>query len=193
MTGVAAFFIDKVPRRHNKRGSEAMTKYGLVINNVENALPKTPNSNIWKIFIILKMIKKKNYMVSQLFDLATTPLLKVQQDVQNLLNNLTGGIVRFQLQQVSNNELEATFYRSFHYPHTIGKGMIYELDAVMITGQRLPVPLPLQKFSDRIDYYIPVNDFLQCYKQSAADLKASRTKGIQLNILSDKVVIKLTY
>lgn len=138
-------------------------------------------------------MKKKIYIVGCLFDLATTPLIKVQQDVQNLLNNLTGGIVQLQIQQVSNNELELTFLRNFNYPQTIGGGMIYELDAVMITGQGLPVPLPLQKFSNRIDYYIPVNDFLLCYKQSAAALKASRTKNIQLDIQPTKVVMKLTY
>lgn len=139
------------------------------------------------------MLKKRILLVSQLFDLATISLMKVQQDVQNLLNNLTDGRVLFQLQQVSGGELEATFYRSFPYPQTIGQGMIYELDAVMITGQGLPVPLPLQKFSNRMDIYIPVNDFLGYYKQSAAALKASRTKNIQLTIQPDKVVMKLTY
>ena len=138
-------------------------------------------------------MNKRVFIVSQLFDLATIPLMKVQQDVQNLLNNLTGGYVQFQIQQVSNNELELTFHRGFSYPQTIGQGMIYELDAVMITGQGLPVPLPLQKFSNRIDYYIPVNDFLQYYKQSVAAVKASRTKNIRLDIQPTKIVMKLTY
>ena len=139
------------------------------------------------------MLKKRILLVSQVFDLATISLMKVQQDVQNLLNNLTGGGVQFQIQQVSNNELEATFHRSFPYPQTIGQGMISEFDAVMITGQRLPVPPTLQKFSNLMNFYIPVNDFLGYYKQSAAALKASRTKNIQLTILPDKVVMKLTY
>lgn len=138
-------------------------------------------------------MKKKFYIVGCLFDLATTSLLKVQQDVQNLLNNLIGGAVQFQLQQVSGSELEATFYRSFNYPQTIGAGMIHELDAVMITGQRLPVPPTLQKYSNLMNFYIPVNDFLGYYKQSAAAQKASRTKNIQLTILPNKVVMKLTY
>ena len=138
-------------------------------------------------------MNKRVFIVSQLFDLAAVSLMKVQQDVQNLLNNLTGGHVQFQIQQVSNNELELTFLRSYPYPQTIGQGMIYELDVVMITGQGLPVLLPLQKFSNRIDYYIPVNDFLQYYKQSAAAVKASRTKNIQLTIQPGKVVMKLTY
>lgn len=133
------------------------------------------------------------FLVSQLFDLAVQSLVTIQQQVQQLLNNLTGGRVQFQIHQVSNNELELTFYRSFPYPPTIGQGMIYELDAVMITGLGLPVPPTLQKYSNLMDYYIPVNDFLQYYKQSAAALKASRTKNIQLTILPTKVVMKLTY
>lgn len=138
-------------------------------------------------------MKKKIYIAGCLFDLATTPLMKVQQDVQNLLNNLTGGIVQFQIQQISGSELEATFYRSFDYPQAIGVGMISEPDAVMITGQRLPVPPTLQKYSNLMNFYIPVNDFLGYYKQLAAALKASRMKNIQLTILPDKVVMKLTY
>ena len=138
-------------------------------------------------------MNKRVFIVSQLFDLAVQSLVTIQQQVQFLLDNLTGGRVQFQIQQVSNNELELTFLRSYPYPQTIGQGMIHELDAVMITGQGLPMPLPLQKFSNLMDYYIPVNDFLQCYKQSAAALKASRTKNIQLDILPDKVVMKLTH
>ena len=139
------------------------------------------------------MLKKRILLVSQVFDLATISLMKVQQDVQNLLNNLTGGGVQFQIQQVSNNELEATFHRSFPYPQTIGQGMIHALDVEIITGQGLLVPPTLQKFSNLINFYIPVGDFLQGYKQSAAALKASRTKNIQLNIQPTKVVMKLTY
>ena len=139
------------------------------------------------------MLKKRILLVSQLFDLATIPLMKVQQDVQILLNNLTDGRVQFQIQQVSNNELELTFHRGFSYPQTVGQGMIHALDAEIITGQGLPVPPTLQKFSNLIDFYIPVSDFLQDYKQLAAARKASRTKGIQLNIQPTKVVMKLTY
>ena len=71
--------------------------------------------------------------------------------------------------------------------------MIHVLDAEIITGQALPVLPTLQKFSNLINFYIPVGDFLQGYKQSAAALKASRTKSIQLSIQPDKVVMKLTY
>lgn len=119
--------------------------------------------------------------------------MNVQQQVQQLLDNLTGGRVQFQIQQVSNNELELTFHRGFNYSPTIGGGMIHVLDAEIITGQALPVLPTLQKFSNLINFYIPVGDFLQGYKQSAAALKASRTKSIQLSIQPDKVVMKLTY
>ena len=86
-----------------------------------------------------------------------------------------------------------TFYRGFSYSQTVGQGMIHALDAEIITGQPLPIPPTLQKFSNLINFYIPVSDFLQGYKQSAAALKASRTKNIQLNIQPTKVVMKLTY
>ena len=138
-------------------------------------------------------MNKLVYIVSQRFDLDTISLVNVQQQVQFSLDNLTGGRVQFQLQQVSNNELELTFYRGFCYPQTVGQGMIHALDAEIITGQPLPMSPTLQKFSNLFNFYIPVNDFLQCYKQSAAALKASRTKNIQLNILPTKVVMKLTY
>lgn len=146
------------------------------------------------------MLKKRILLVSQLFDLATIPLMKVQQDVQILLNDLTGGRVLFQLQQVSGSELEATFHRGFSYPQTVGQGMIHELDAVMIIGcglNNFTMPVgwytPCRGLSNLFDFYIPVNDFLQCYKQSARVLKASRTKNIQLNVQPTKVVMKLAY
>ena len=138
-------------------------------------------------------MKKRVFLVSQQFDLAVQSLVTIQQQVQQLLNNLTGGRVQFQIQQVSNNELEVTFYRGFSYSQTVGQGMIHALDAEIITGQPLPIPPTLQKFSNLINFYIPVSDFLQGYKQSAAALKASRTKNIQLNIQPTKVVMKLTY
>ena len=125
--------------------------------------------------------------------MANQTLTNVEMTVQNLLDQLTGGRVQFHIQQVSNNELEATFHRDLNYPPTIGGGMIHELDAVMITGRGLPVPPTLQKFSNLFNFYIPVNDFLGDYKQSAAALKASRTKDIQLSIQPNKVVMKLTY
>lgn len=136
-------------------------------------------------------MRKRIFLVNQLFDLATQSLVTIRQQVQQLLDNLTGGRVLFQIHQVSNNELELTFYRSFPYPPTIGQGMIHELDAEIITGYELPIPF--RKFSNLFNFYIPVNDFLQCYKQSARALKASRTKNIQLNIQPTKVVMKLTY
>lgn len=138
-------------------------------------------------------MQKRVFIASQLFDLATIPLMNVQQQVQQVLDNLTGGRIQFQIQQVSDNELELTFHRGFNYSPTIGGGMIYALDAEIITGQALPVLPTLQKFSNLINFYIPVGDFLQGYKQSAAALKASRAKNIQLNIQPTKVVMKLTY
>lgn len=144
-------------------------------------------------------MKKKTFMVGQVYDLGTQSLVTIQQQVQSSLDQLTGGAVQFQIQQVSNNELELIFYRNFNYPAT-GQGMIYEFDAVMITGCGLSgFTLPsmwwvsCRGLSNRINFYIPVADFLQCYKQSAAALKASRTKDIQLSIQPNKVVMKLTY
>ena len=138
-------------------------------------------------------MEKSIFLVSQVINLANQTLTNVEIAVQTLLDNLTGGRVQFQIQQVSNNELELTFHRGFNYAPTIGQGMIHALDAEIITGQGLSVPLPLQKFSNLFNFYIPVNDFLQYYKQSAAALKASRMKNIQLSIQPDKVVMKLTY
>lgn len=114
-------------------------------------------------------MQKRVFIASQLFDLATIPLMNVQQQVQQVLDNLTGGRIQFQIQQVSDNELELTFHRGFNYSPTIGGGMIYALDAEIITGQALPVLPTLQKFSNLINFYIPVGDFLQGYKQSAAE------------------------
>ena len=145
-------------------------------------------------------MKKRIFIVSHVLDLATIALSDVEQQVQVALDLLTGGRVQFQIQQVSNNELELIFHRGFKYAPTIGQGMIYELDAVMITGCGLnnftmPVGwyIPCQGLSNLFDFYIPVNDFLQCYRQSARALKASRIKNIQLSIQPTKVVMKLAY
>ena len=45
-------------------------------------------------------MKKRVFLVSQQFDLAVQSLVTIQQQVQQLLNNLTGGRVQFQIQQV---------------------------------------------------------------------------------------------
>ena len=145
-------------------------------------------------------MKKKIFVTGAVYDLAALPMTAVQQQVQQSLDNLTGGRVLFQIQQVSNNELELIFHRGFTYPTTIGQNSIYELDADMITGSglsgfNLPVRyyIPCNGLSNQFDFYISKNDFLQCYKQSARALKASRTKNIQLNIQPIYIKMQLTF
>ena len=145
-------------------------------------------------------MKKKIFVTGAVYDLAALPMTAVQQQVQQSLDNLTGGRVLFQIQQVSNNELELIFHRGFTYPPTIGQNSIYELDADMITGSglsgfNLPVRyyIPCNGLSNQFDFYISKNDFLQCYKQLARALKASRTKNIQLNIQPIYIKMQLTF
>ena len=54
-------------------------------------------------------MKKKIFVTGAVYDLAALPLANVQQQVQQSLDNLTGGRVLFQIQQVSDNELELIF------------------------------------------------------------------------------------
>ena len=96
-------------------------------------------------------MKKKIFVTGAVYDLAALPMTAVQQQVQQSLDNLTGGRVLFQIQQVSNNELELIFHRGFTYPPTIGQNSIYELDADMITGSGL------SGFNLPVRYYIPCN------------------------------------
>ena len=145
-------------------------------------------------------MKKKIFVTGAVYDLAALPMTAVQQQVQQSLDNLTGGRVLFQIQQVSNNELELIFHRSFTYPPTIGQNSIYELDADMITGLGLPgfnLPdrfyIPCNGFSRIFNFYVPISEFLQSYKKSARVLKASRTKNIRLNIQPTYIKMQLTF
>lgn len=145
-------------------------------------------------------MQKKIFVTGAVYDLAALSLANVQQQVQLSLDKLTGGRVQFQIQQVSNNELELTFHRGFSYPPTIGQNSIYELDADIITGFGLSgfyLPMryyiPCNGLSNQFDFYISINDFLQCYKQSARALKASRTKNIQLDIQPTYIKMRLTF
>lgn len=145
-------------------------------------------------------MRKKIFVTGAVYDLAALPLTAVQQQVQQSLNNLTGGRVQFQIQQVSENELELIFHRGFSYPLTIGQNSIYELDADMITGFGLPgfnLPdrfyIPCNGFSRIFDFYVPISEFLQSYKKSARILKASRAKNIQLDIQPAYIKMRLTF
>ena len=145
-------------------------------------------------------MQKKIFVTGAVYDLAALSLANVQQQVKLSLDKLTGGRVQFQIQQVSNNELELTFHRGFSYPPTIGQNSIYELDADIITGFGLPdfnLPdrfyIPCNGFSRIFDFYVPISEFLQSYKKSARVLKASRAKNIQLDIQPTYIKMRLTF
>lgn len=145
-------------------------------------------------------MKKKIFVTGAVYDLAALPLANVQQQVQLSLDKLTGGRVQFQIQQVSNNELELTFHRGFSYPPTIGQNSIYELDADMIIGFGLSgfnlsdrFYIPCNEFSRIFDFYVSISEFLQSYKKSARVLKASRARNIQLNIQPTSITMTLIF
>lgn len=138
---------------------------------------------------------KKIFLVGQVYDLNVLSLATVQQQVQSSLDNLTRGYVRFQIQQVSNKELELTFYRNYVYASNTNDE-IFSVDADVITGRGLPgfvLPEVWLRPPFGYDFYFPITEFLRCYKKSGRILKASRIKDIQLDIQPTKVVMKLTY
>lgn len=145
-------------------------------------------------------LSKKIFVTGAVYDLAVLSLVTVRQQVQQSLDSLTQGRVQFQIQQVSDNELELIFQGDFNYPPTIGQDSIYEFDADMITGFGLPgfnLPdrfyIPCNGFSRYFDFCVPISEFLQSYKKSARILKASCVKNIQLDIQPIYIKMRLTF
>ena len=140
-------------------------------------------------------LAKKFLAVGKIYDTATVTDQEIQDTVQKDLDNLAGGHVRFQIQQVSDKELELAFYRNYIYTSN-RNDEIFSVDADVITGRGLPgFVLPEMWFRPPFgyDFYFPITEFLRCYKKSGRILKANRAKDIQLDIQPTKIVMKLTY
>lgn len=143
-------------------------------------------------------MKKKLFITSKVYDTKKLTIAEIEREVQKDLDTLTERhVVNFQLNIISEKEVELIFHRSYDSSVSISADTnIINLDADIIVG------VGLNGFHPPIIWYrVPfgylfnfeIVEFERCYKRSAVKLGANRPKQIKTEAGADKVVLKLTF
>lgn len=139
--------------------------------------------------------------MGKVYDLSTLGVNEVENAVQADLDKVfnTGG-VRFLLKEVSGKTLELTFLRKYREGEidwlNYDPKTIYNIDANIITGHsfngfRIPDYWGGVPFG--YTFFMPKEEFINCYKKSAIKLGGSRLKFAEVNAMPDKIILALAY
>ena len=138
------------------------------------------------------------FITGKIHNLRSTPLPMIQSQVQEDLDKLTGGdYVDFEINRISEKELELVFKRSCGKHDIMRSGLVWDVDAAIITGLGLDgFELPEMWFEPPFGIYtcfIEKTEFIRCYRKSAVRLGGNRIKDMQVDADYEKVVVKLVY
>ena len=146
-----------------------------------------------------KKMNKTIYLAGKVYDLATTAVQEIKDDVQSRLDTHYGkGCIVFALNVYKQTkEVIINFWRSYNeWYHPEETNNIFCADMDLITGRRIdgfevPCMWPTAPFG----YYFSTNidDFILCYKKSAKVLGASRVKDIMIEHSENNLNVRLFY
>lgn len=141
-----------------------------------------------------KRLAKKIFVASHVYDTVNKTDDEITLEVQENLNRLIGSDrVRFSLATVG-NEVNLAFERGINYSEReLNEKLMYDADAYMICGIGLDgFKLPFMWYEPPFGftYTFDQSVFIECYKKSARDLKASRIKEITLDISPSFALMK---
>ena len=143
-------------------------------------------------------MKKKLFLVTEVYDLNTVTEEDIRIDVQSRLDAHYGiGCCVFSI-NVWKDEKEVTinFRRNYKDSYNTDDKSIFCYDADLLTGRRIngfqvPVMWPTAPFG--YPFSTGIDEFITCYKESAKKLGASRMKDIMITHDKDNLNVRLFY
>ena len=143
-------------------------------------------------------MKKKLFLVTEVYDLNTVTEEDIRIDVQSRLDAHYGiGCCVFSI-NVWKDEKEVTinFRRNYKDSYNTDDKSIFYYDADLLTGRRIngfqvPVMWPTVPFGYL--FSLELDDFITCYKKSAKKLGASRMKDVMITHDKDNLNVRLFY
>ena len=143
-------------------------------------------------------MKKKLFLVTEVYDLNTVTEEDIRIDVQSRLDAHYGiGCCVFSI-NVWKDEKEVTinFRRNYKDSYNTDDKSIFCYDADLLTGRRIngfqvPVMWPTVPFGYL--FSLELDDFITCYKKSAKKLGASRMKDIMITHSKNNLNVRLFY
>ena len=143
-------------------------------------------------------MKKKLFLVTEVYDLNTVTEEDIRIDVQSRLDAHYGkGCCVFSI-NVWKEEKEVTinFWRNYKGCYNTDDKSIFCADMDLITGRGIegfavPYMWPTVPFG--YPFSTGIDDFIPCYKKSAKELGASRMKDIQISHNEHNLNVRLFY
>ena len=143
-------------------------------------------------------MKKKLFLVTEVYDLNTVTEEDIRIDVQSRLDAHYGkGCCVFSI-NVWKEEKEVTinFWRNYKGSYNTDDKSIFCADMDLITGRGIegfavPYMWPTVPFG--YPFSTGIDDFIPCYKKSAKELGASRMKDIQISHNEHNLNVRLFY
>ena len=143
-------------------------------------------------------MKKKLFLVTEVYDLNTVTEEDIRIDVQSRLDAHYGiGCCVFSI-NVWKDEKEVTinFRRNYKDSYNTDDKSIFCYDADLLTGRRIngfqvPVMWPTVPFA--YPFSTGIDEFITCYKESAKELGASRMKDIMIEHSEKNLNVRLFY
>ena len=143
-------------------------------------------------------MKKKLFLVTEVYDLNTVTEEDIRIDVQSRLDAHYGkGCCVFSI-NVWKEEKEVTinFWRNYKGCYNTDDKSIFCADMDLITGRGIegfavPYMWPTVPFG--YPFSTGIDDFIPCYKKSAKELGASRMKDIMITHDKDNLNVRLFY
>ena len=146
-------------------------------------------------------MKKKIYVMGNVYDLSTQSVNMIENEVQADLDKVfNAGGVKFKLREVSGKTLELTFLRKYREGEidwlNYDPKLIYNIDANIITGHsfngfRIPDYWGGVPFG--YTFSMPKRKFTKCYRNSAVLLGADQIERVKITAQPEKVVMKLMF
>ena len=145
-----------------------------------------------------KKMNKTIYLAGKVYDLATTAVQEIKDDVQRRLDTHYGkGCIVFALNVYKQTkEVTINFWRNYKGSYNTDDKSIFCADMDLITGRGIegfavPYMWPTVPFG--YPFSTGIDDFIPCYKKSAKKLGASRMKDIMITLDKDNLNVRLFY
>ena len=145
-------------------------------------------------------MKKKIFVMAQVYDLTKQEISEIENEVQKDLDKYSNGGIGFKINITSEKTLELIFTRKYRYGEidwlNYNPETIYCTDAKIITGHGFDgfkVPVYWGGVLYGYPFFMPKEEFIECYKKSAIKLGGSKLKLAEVGIMPDKIIFALAY
>ena len=145
-------------------------------------------------------MKKKIFVMGKVYDLAKQKISEIENEIQTDLDKFSSGGIGFKINITSEKTLDLIFTRQYRDGEidwlNYDSKTIYCTDAKIITGHGFDgfrVPVYWGGVPYGYLFFMPKEEFIECYKKSAIKLGGSRLKFAEINTILDKIVFALAY